>query len=346
MSLADQHSDSPLQVDPNSANAPEFTDAPSTPERPPATVAQDAVNVLRGFCMGAADTVPGVSGGTVALVLGHYQRLIGSISRVDHRWVKMLLGRQWAKAFDYIDGRFVIALGAGVATGIVTLAGLMHWLLDHRMPETFAVFFGLILASVLIVRRYIDRWSPVCYASCVIGIVIAYAIGQAAPASGSDSLPYLFLSGSVAICAMILPGISGAFVLLLFGVYHDVTGIIKDMTKGINIGLDTILQLGVFAMGCLFGLLAFSKLLRWLLEHHRAATMATLIGLMLGSVRKLWPLQMPTPETAGLKMKERVMEVIPVSEWQGSLGLLIALAIGSAAGVLILERVATKTSTE
>lgn len=319
-----------------------MTKKPLNSDRPPATIGQDAVNVLRGFCMGAADTVPGVSGGTVALVLGHYQRLINAISRIDHHAVKMVLGRQWSKAFEYVDGRFLAAVGAGAATGIVALAGLMHWLLDHRMPETFAVFFGLILASVLIVRRYIDRWTPACYVSCAIGIGVAYAIGQAAPSSGSGSLPYLFLSGAVAICAMILPGISGAFVLLLFGVYHDVTGIIKDMVKGINIGSDTILQLGVFAVGCLFGLLAFSKLLRWLLDHHRAATMATLIGLMLGSVRKLWPLQMPTAETASLKMKERVMEVIPINAWEGNLVVLVVLAVVAAVAVLVLERVAMR----
>lgn len=337
MSLPEQQSVDSERLDPNVGDVANNPDGQAD-----ASVKLDLINVVRGFCMGAADTVPGVSGGTVALVLGHYQRLINAISCVDHHLVSMVLSRQWSKAYQYVDARFLIALGVGIATGIVTLAGLMHWLLDHHMPQTFAVFFGLILASVLIVRRYIDRWTPGCYVACAIGVAVALAIGQMAPSDGGDSLPYLFLSGSVAICAMILPGISGAFVLLLFGVYHPVTGMIKDMVKGININVTSILQLGVFAVGCLFGLLAFSRVLRWLLQHHKGATMATLIGLMLGSVRKLWPLQVPTPETAGLKMKERVMEVVSPADWQGSLVMLALLAIGSAVAVLLLERVASK----
>lgn len=301
----------------------------------------DVINVIRGFCMGAADTVPGVSGGTVALILGHYQRLIGAISRVDKVFIEMLISRKWRSAFNHIDGRFVTALGFGILAGIVTLAGLMHWLLDHHMPQTFAVFFGLILASVWIVRRYITRWTIGCVVGCVLGVVAAIAIGRLSPTDGGDSLPYLFLSASVAICAMILPGISGAFILLLLGVYHPITGMIKGLAKG-DFTAMSLLQLSVFAAGCLFGLLAFSRLLRFMLRHHKNVTMATLIGLMLGSVEKLWPLQIPTPETAGLKMKERVMQIIPPGEWPGSVAMLAVLALAAASAVIVLERIATR----
>jgi putative membrane protein len=175
---------------------------------------------------------------------------------------------------------------------------------------------------------------------CVLGIVAAVVIGRLTPHNGSEfSLGYLFLSASVAICAMILPGISGAFVLLLFGVYHSITGMIKDTAKG-NVDLSSLVQLGVFAMGCLFGLLAFSRVLKWLLEHYKNATLATLVGLMLGSVDKLWPLQVPTPETAALKMKERVMVRMSPAEWDGNLWLLAGLAISAAAAVLLMERIA------
>lgn len=300
---------------------------------------RDIINVLRGFCMGAADTVPGVSGGTVALILGHYQRLIGAVSRVDKTFVKQLTSGQIFDAWRHIDGRFLLAIGAGIGCGIVTLAGLMHWLLDHHLPQTFAVFFGLILASIVIVRRYIRRWTMGAYAAAAAGIAVAIAVGRLSPTAGGDSLLYLFLSASIAICAMILPGISGAFILLLLGVYHPVTGLIKEAARG-NIDVTAVIQLAVFGCGCLFGLLAFSKLLRWLLENHRCLTMATLVGLMIGSAEKLWPLQAPTPETAELKMKERVMEIIRPSDFDGSLAVLALLAIAAAAIVLTLDHFA------
>ncbi|MCC9601790.1 DUF368 domain-containing protein [Stieleria sp. JC731] len=307
---------------------------------PKGGVAGDVINVIRGFCMGAADTVPGVSGGTVALILGHYQRLITAISRIDKNAVSLLLAGKLHEAFVYVDGRFLGALGLGILSGIVTLAGLMHWLLDNHMPETFAVFFGLILASVLIVRRSISKWTAATYVALVLGALVAVAIGRLSPTGGADSLVYLFLSASIAICAMILPGISGAFVLLLLGVYYPVTGMVKGLAKG-NIDLHTLISLSVFGCGCLFGLLAFSRLLHWLLDHKKSITMAGLIGLMLGSAEKLWPLQIPTPETATLKMKERVMVTMSPSQWEGSsVYLLAGLAIVSAVAILLLERVA------
>ncbi|MEO1616513.1 MAG: DUF368 domain-containing protein [Planctomycetota bacterium] len=308
-------------------------------EQPEASIKSDVINVARGFCMGAADTVPGVSGGTVALILGHYQRLVGAISRVDRTFIAHLLGRRFTAAWDHLDGRFVVALGAGIGAGIVTLAGLMHWLLDHRLSETYAVFFGLILASIWIVKRYVPKWTPSTWVACGLGIAVAIGIGRLSQASESASLPYLFLAGSVAICAMILPGISGAFVLLLFGVYHPITGMIKNTVKG-DVAAESLVQMSVFAVGCLFGLLAFSKVLRWLLEHQRGVTMAALIGLMIGSVEKLWPMQRPTPETAALKMKERVMESIPMQQWDSGVVILIGLAVVAATAVLVLDRVA------
>jgi putative membrane protein len=201
----------------------------------------------------------------------------------------------------------------------------------------------MILASVLIVRRQVARWNPACYLACGIGVLAAIAVGRLSPTDGGDSLVYLFFAASIAICAMILPGISGSFILLLLGVYHPVIASIKNFLH-LEISLNLLLQLSVFSLGCLFGLLAFSRLLSWMLDHHRDKTMSALVGLMVGSVEKLWPLQMPTPETAGLKMKERVMQVVPPGEWDGSLILLIALAVGAAVFVLVLERVAAGDS--
>mgnify|MGYP001067676748 CR=1 FL=1 len=292
--------------------------------------------------MGAADTVPGVSGGTVALILGHYQRLITAISRIDSHLLKRLSKGQIRESIEYVDFRFLAALGLGIATGLLTLAGLMHWLLDHKQPETFAVFFGLILGSIWIVKNYVAKWAAPQIAACLSGIAVAVAISFAPAGDGAMSLPYLFLSGSVAICAMILPGISGAFVLLLFGVYHAMTGLIKDAVH-FHFSVEGISQLAVFACGCAFGLLAFSRLLHWLLDHHRGTTMAALIGLMLGSVSTLWPLQQPTAETAALEAKFRVMTFVSPADWSGSLGLLAGLIVASAIAVVLVEKVATRS---
>ncbi len=305
------------------------------------SIAGDLINGLRGFCMGAADTVPGVSGGTVALVLGHYQRLVTSISRFDSHFLSLVIQWKLRDAARYIDFRFLAALGIGIATGIVSLAGVMHWLLDHKQPETYAVFFGLILASIWIVKNYVSQWRLPQAIACGLGIGAAVAVTCLPMGSGDMSLPFLFLSASVAICAMILPGISGAFVLLLFGVYHPVTGLIKDAVRG-NFTLESLSQIGVFIAGCAFGLLAFSRLLHWFLEHHRSTTMAALIGLMIGSVGKLWPLQQPTPETAQLEAKFRQMEFVPAGEWPGSLLMLVGLAVAAVVAVIVVESIANK----
>ncbi len=310
-----------------------------------ANLAGDLTNVIRGFCMGAADTVPGVSGGTIALILGHYQRLVTAISKVDKRLFQLASSRQFSEAANHIDLRFLIALGIGVVTGIVTLAGLMHELLDHHTFKTFAVFFGLILASVWIVKGYIKQWTIGRGVACVIGIIAAAAISFLPTASESLSLPYLFFAASIAICAMILPGISGAFVLLLFGIYHPITGLIKNAVKG-EITAEGLIQIVTFASGCLFGLLAFSRLLRWLLEHYKDTTMALLMGLMIGSIAKLWPLQSATSDTAGLEFKLREFQYVSPAHFDGSVLLLVALTVASAAIVLIAEWIASRGASE
>jgi len=286
--------------------------------------------------MGAADIVPGVSGGTVALVLGHYQRLIGAISHIDSHVLSLVRKRQWSAAWKHIDGRFLFALGLGIVIGIGGLASLMHWLLEHRFAETMAVFFGLVLASGWVVAKIVHRWSAGCIAAMLASAFVAWLIGSLSPLGGEPSVPYLFLCASIAICAMILPGISGAFVLLLLGAYHPVTGMIKQFTQ-LDISVDIVFRLSVFGVGCLLGLAVFSRFLRYLLEHHSNMTFAALLGLMLGSLRKLYPLQLPTPETADLEFKERQWQVVAPSQWPGSITVLLVLIIASAAGVLLLN---------
>ena len=330
---------------PDSADAIAISEPPDVPVDDLAgfqhSLGHDLVNVARGFCMGAADTVPGVSGGTVALILGHYQRLVTAVSHVDATLLRLVLRRRFNTAARYIDLRFLIALGIGLMSGIVLLAGAMHWLLENRLPETFAVFFGLVLSSAVVVRREIDHWSRSLWWGLCCGIVAALAISFLPVLGEGTNGWFLFAAGAVAICAMILPGISGAFVLLLLGAYHPITGLIKGVSRG-ELSLDSLLTIGVFALGCLTGLLAFSKVLRWLLEHHRGTTMATLLGLMIGSVARLWPLQVPTGETAALEMKFRQYVFVSPADWEGSLLLLAMLTATATATVLLAEFVAAR----
>ena len=299
-------------------------------------IGSDLMNCLRGCCMGAADAVPGVSGGTIALIMGHYQRLIAAISHFDVSLLGMLRKRQVALAYNHVDGRFLTMLAVGIVIGVVTFLRLMGWLLDTHLPETLSVFLGLLLASVWIVQSHVDRWTLARILWFVGGSVAAVFISRLPAGEGNGSLPFLFGTAAIAICAMILPGISGALVLVMFGSYHMVTGLIKDFLK-LKITVDGLLQLVAFVSGCVFGLLAFSRILNWLLQHFRSTTMAVLMGLMVGSIVKLWPLQRPTDETASLDFKNRVMEYVWPNQWSGRLWPLLLLTVGSFLVVLAIE---------
>ncbi len=334
----DQSHDQPANASPNGATAADLSDAPGLR---PGSLRGDVIQFARGFCMGAADIVPGVSGGTVALILGHYRRLVTAISHFDGTCLSLVLKRDFNAAAQRIDLRFLVALAAGILCGVALLAGTMHWLLDAHLPETLAVFLGLMLASVWIVKDYVEIWSVTQVIAALIGAVVAVGITLLPTTTAELSLPFLFLSASLAICAMILPGISGAFVLLLLGVYHPITGLIKEAARG-NVTTEALVQILVFASGCAAGLLVFTRGLRWMLEHHQAGTMAALIGLMLGSLGKLWPLQMPTADTAELEAKFRVMQYVTPGEYPGSLVWLVVLVILAAAAVLLMESAAKR----
>jgi len=320
------------------------THKPSATEPAPVPVdspSGDAINFVRGFCMGAADTVPGVSGGTVALVLGHYRRLLEAISRFDGTALRLLLAGRFTELWRHCDLRFVLALGLGIVVGAGALASTMHWLLEHRMPQTFAVFFGLVLASGWIVSRWVKSWSLGAILLLVIGAVFAYWLSNLQTGESNQRGIYLFLSASIAICAMILPGISGAFVLLLLGMYHPVMGMVKQFVH-LDWSVELIINLCLFAFGCIAGLAAFSRLLKWLLREQPDLTMAALLGLMLGSLRRVWPLQQVTDATAALPFKEQQFVIVAPSQWDGSLLILAALAIAAVIIVITIERIAEK----
>ena len=233
----------------------------------------------KGMAMGAADVVPGVSGGTVAFITGIYDELLRSIASVPEALVQLLRGRV-AKAWQIANVNFLLVLFAGILTSVFSLARLITWLLDTHPIPLWSFFFGLILVSSHLVAREIGRWNWTRVFSFVVGIAFAWWITVASPMQwGSDPLS-LFLAGAIAICAMILPGISGSFLLLLMGLYAVVLGAVKSLDLAV---------LAVFAAGCLVGILSFSRLLSWLLSRYRDLTLAFLTGLMLGSLNKVWP---------------------------------------------------------
>ena len=247
--------------------------------------------------MGGADIIPGVSGGTVALILGIYQRLVTAVSRFDLTLIGQLRRGRWSQAAAHCDLRFLVALGFGIVLGICSLGNVMKYLLEEQLTPTLAVFFGLILASSIVVARSVERWNTLKFVLASAGAVFAYWLVTQPFMKGADGYPYLFVCGMVGICAMILPGISGAFILLIMGKYKFVTDVIHDITHG-NVTFTHVAIVVVFASGCAVGLLVFSKFLRWLLEHYHGQTLAVLCGFMIGSLRRIWPFKQ-IPETGG-----------------------------------------------
>ena len=233
----------------------------------------------KGIAMGAADVVPGVSGGTVAFITGIYDELLRSIASIPAALGMLLRGRI-LDAWRAANATFLLVLLLGILTSVLSLARLITYLLAEQPIPVWSFFFGLILISTHLVVREIDRWNWTRVVSFILGAAFAYWITVASPLQlGSDPLS-LFLAGAIAICAMILPGISGSFLLVLLGLYSVVLTALK--------GLDFSVLL-VFASGCLIGLVGFAGVLRWLLVRWRDLTLAFLTGLMLGSLNKIWP---------------------------------------------------------
>jgi putative membrane protein len=235
---------------------------------------------LRGLLMGAADIVPGVSGGTMAFITGIYDTLLDSIRAFDLDFLGKVFRLDIAGAWQHVNGAFLLALVAGIATSIFSLAQMVSWLLEHHPVPLWAFFFGLILASAIVLLREVQQWSAAVVLSLLAGAAIALFIALSPVVSLDIGLAGVFLAGFVAICAMILPGISGSFILVLLGMYSTVLMAIKS--------LDLIFIL-VFALGAGSGLLCFSRLLHWLLHQFRQPTMALLTGFLFGSLAVVWP---------------------------------------------------------
>ena len=235
---------------------------------------------LKGFCMGAADVVPGVSGGTMAFILGIYEELIKSIRSFDLIFLKRLFSLKVKDALDHASWRFLMAVGAGILVAIFTLARILSWLLHNHPILIWSFFFGLIVASLFTVSKHLNKWTPSVIVWMGLGALCTYFLVGMVPARTPDTVWFLFMSGAIAICAMILPGISGAFILVLLGKYHYVLEAVNNRD---------ILTLALVAAGAGVGLVTFVRLLSWLFSRYHDITIALLTGLMFGSLRKIWP---------------------------------------------------------
>jgi putative membrane protein len=234
----------------------------------------------RGFAMGAADVVPGVSGGTMAFILGIYEELIHAIHSVDLAFIRHLLSLRIRDAFAGVHWQFVLALGLGIATAILTLARLISHVLHVHPVLVWAFFFGLVLASVVVVRKRVSRWTPGILLITALAALVSYTLVGLVPVETPEQPWFLFLSGALAITAMILPGISGAFILVLLGKYHYVLNAVVT---------GDILTLLIVIAGAAVGLISFARVLRWLFQRYHDYTVAALTGLIMGALRKVWP---------------------------------------------------------
>ena len=238
------------------------------------------VLALKGCAMGMADVVPGVSGGPIAFISGIYEELLDSIRSVDATALRLLLRFRLAEFWRHINGRFLLPVLLGIAVAIFSLARLMTYLLTNQPIAIWSFFFGLIVASALLVARQIGRWDWRTVLAFAVGAAAAWWITVATPAETPDDWWFVMLSGAIAICAMILPGISGAFILLLLGKYQYIMHAVGEFD---------IPVIAVFVIGAAAGIISFSHLLSWLLKHWHDVTVAVLMGFMVGSLNKVWP---------------------------------------------------------
>lgn len=277
--------------------------------------------VLKGFCMGAADIVPGVSGGTMAFILGIYEELINAIRLFGQRkfWADIVRGK-FHHAFTLPKWGFLISVGSGIVMAGLLLAHPLEYLFEHHPVFVWSFFFGLVCASVLVVAARIKRWKPRHIVGLIFGVLVAYVIVGLVPVETPDAPWFLVLCGAIAICAMILPGISGAFLLVLLGKYEFVLSAVNNRE---------VLPIIYIGIGAVVGIISFSQVLGWLFRKYHDPTVAILTGLMIGSLRKIWP------------WKVGEMNTLPVLD--DSTLTIVFLMIAGAALVGCIEYIAHKT---
>ncbi|QXP67536.1 DUF368 domain-containing protein [Polaribacter sp. AHE13PA] len=285
---------------------------------------------LKGMGMGAADVVPGVSGGTIAFISGIYEELLGSISNVNLDLFKTLKKDGLKAAWTQLNGNFLASLFIGIFISIISLAKVIKYLLENEPILLWSFFFGLVLASIIYIAKQITKWNVISVVVLVLGAFLAYYITTLNPLVSENSSPlFIFLAGAIAICAMILPGISGSFILVLLGAYKPVLDALN------NRDFKTIL---VFMAGAIIGLLTFSRVLKWLFKHYKNITLAALTGFIIGSLNKIWPWKQTLTwriNSHGVEVPFNQQSVSPFS-FNGDAELTMAIVLAVVGFVIIL----------
>lgn len=306
---------------------------------------------LKGIAMGAADVVPGVSGGTIAFISGIYEELISTINTLDLNFFKVWKSEGFGNAWKKYNLSFLLALFMGIAISILSLAKAIKWLLHNEPLLLWSFFFGLVLASILYIGKQITSWNPKVFLSIILAAVISYFVTIAEPIASPESLWYLLFCGFIAIIAMILPGVSGAFILLILGAYQTFIGILNQFREGLTtMDFDMLWQafykIVIIGIGSVIGLKLFSKVLNWMFNNHKNMTLALLTGFMIGSLNKIWPWKKVVSwrtNSEGLEVPFIEKSILPAN-FDGDPRIIWALlfvCIGFLL-ILILERLAIK----
>ena len=293
---------------------------------------------LKGMAMGAADVVPGVSGGTIAFISGIYEELLVSISNVNLGLLKTLKQEGLKAAWKQANGNFLLSLFVGIFISIVSLARGIKYLLESEPVLLWSFFFGLVLASIVYIAKQISKWNFIAALVLILGASLAYYITTLNPlVSENSSIFFMFISGAIAICAMILPGISGAFILVLLGAYKPVLAAVNDRDY------KTIAAVG---LGAVIGLLTFSKVLKWLFAHYKNYTLAVLTGFIIGSLNKIWPWKETLSwrtNSHGIEVPFSQQSVSPFSfDGDAQLTMAIVLSVVGFGLILLIEKLAVK----
>jgi putative membrane protein len=291
------------------------------------------------MAMGAADVVPGVSGGTIAFISGIYEELIQTINNIRPSLLKVWINEGFKAFWKELNGGFLLALISGIAISVISLARGISWLLTHQPILVWSFFFGLVLASVIYVAKSVSKWDLGILFMTLLGVVLAYGIVSLPISQRDPGMPYLFLSGAMAICAMILPGISGAFILVLLGSYQSVLDAVHQRD------MEVILVVGA---GAIIGLLSFARLLKWMFSRYKNGTLALLSGFIIGSLPKIWPWKVVLESEVfdGKEIPLREASVFPwnypaEAQWLAAIG----LAILGFWLIFVLERLASRKTT-
>lgn len=306
--------------------------------------------VLKGILMGAADVVPGVSGGTIAFITGIYEELITTIDQLDFKIITHFKNKGFKETVAAYNLVFLISLLSGIAISIVSLSKLIIYLLENYTIMVWSFFFGLVAASVWYIGSQIEKWQASTLLVILVGTALSYYITIAQPLGSPDSWWYIIFSGFIGIIAMILPGVSGAFLLLLLGSYEKIIGSISAFIEAIVQGdwttaLANFKTLTLFAIGCILGLKLFSKFLKWLFTNHKDATLALLTGFMLGSLNKLWPWKEVLEyrvNSHGEQVPFLDKSILPSSHANPQITIAIVLMLTGFMVILILEKWASK----